>query len=678
MEDLHWSDPSTLELLGMLIEQLSSASVLLLLTFRPEFEPPWSGRSRPLHLTLHPLTRKQTTVMIQQIVGGKPLPAVVLEQLVTKTDGVPLFIEELTKTVLESDLLRESDSVYERTDPLPELAVPATLQDSLMARLDRLGSAKEVAQLGAVLGREFPHELLAAVSPMDEPTLASAVEELAKADLLHRRGLPPRAVYTFKHALVQDTAYQSLLKGTRLEWHARVARALEERFPARVAAAPEVAARHYEEGGLAVQAIPLYLQAGEAATEQSANAEAIGHLRRGIALLEQLPEGIDRDRTELPLRVALGGPLVAAQSYSSPEVAQTYERARELCQNIGEAPELARALYGLATYYTARAQLEPALEVSQQLLGLGERSGEAAVLLVGHLIMGVSLYWRGEPSRSRKHLEQTIALYDPDQHSGLAYVYGQNPDQFSRSIVAWTDWLVGHPDAALHRAEESVERARKDGHPFSLAFALAYGAVVPQLRGEQSEARGWVEEVLSLSEEYAFPLPLGVAKVFHGRAIADPESGDRAIEEVHQGMATLAGARTEVGGPYVLCMLAETQQRAGRLDDALASVEGALAIGVATHQHFWDADLERLRGELLLQKDAGAVEEAESAFRRGLQVAREQKARSLELRLAVRLARLLAGRGRPEEARTLLAPIYDGFTEGFETQDLRDARALLE
>jgi class 3 adenylate cyclase len=399
VEDLHWIDPSTLELLGMLLEQLPTVPALLVLTFRPSFEPPWASRSNLVHLTLDPLTRKQVEAMVEWIAGGKVLPAKVLDHVVIRTDGVPLFVEELTKTVLESDLLRESDRGYERTDPLPELAIPSTLQDSLMARLDRLGPAKEVAQLGAVLGREFPYELLAAVSPLSAESLRGALRGLGNAELLYPRGVPPRAIYTFKHALIQETAYQSLLKSTRQAWHARIAQVLEERFPERVAPEPEGIARHCEQGALLEKAISYYQRAGEQATERSANAEAVGHLTRGIELLRTLPEGPERNERELTLQVALGAPLVASKGWGSREAEQAYERARELCEQIGETPQLFHVIRGLITFYTARAELKTAYDLCGRLLRLAEREEEASPLLVAHQQMAIVLYFRGKPSR---------------------------------------------------------------------------------------------------------------------------------------------------------------------------------------------------------------------------------------------------------------------------------------
>lgn len=372
LEDLHWVDPSTLELLGMLVDQVPTAPVLLLFTFRPGFEAPWASRSHLMQLALHPLTRKQIEAMVEEVAKGKPLPALVREQLVAKTDGVPLFVEELTKSVLESDLLAESDQRYERSDPLPELAIPSTLQDSLRARLDRLGPAKEVAQLGSVLGREFSHELFAAVSAMNSASLERALGELARAELLYQRGAPPRATYTFKHALIQDTAYQSLLEKHRKAHHARVAEVLEKQFPEEGESRPEVLARHCEHAGRIDDAIAYYQRAGERATERSANAEAISQLQRALDLLSTLSEA---DARELELQLALGIPLIAAKGWASAETGRVYKRALELAERIGEGSELVNALGGAVAFHVARSELDIASSLVDRLLELATRLG---------------------------------------------------------------------------------------------------------------------------------------------------------------------------------------------------------------------------------------------------------------------------------------------------------------
>ena len=435
-EDLHWCDPSTVEILGLLLEQSPTAKVLTLLSFRPSFEPPWPARSHVTPLAVNRLSRRQATNMIGGMTRGVPLPDAVVQRIVERADGVPLFVEEVTKMVLESDLVAARDGRYELTRPLTELAIPSTLQDSLMARLDRLDAGKEVAQLGAALGREFPYELLRSVSLQEEARLHAGLAQLVDAELLYQRGTPPAATYTFKHALIQDTAYQSLLKRTRQQLHARIAQVLEERFPERVAAEPEVIARHYDQAGLATQAIAHYQRAGERAAQRSANEEAIGHLRRALDLVGTLAETRERHQRELGLQMAIGAPLAAARGWSHPEYEGTYARARELASQIGESPELPRVLAGMAAAYYVKGDLATAAEVAQQALAAAERTGDAFDLLAAHYQVGLPLLFQGHFSRALQHFEHSIKSYDPSEHGSLAYTVGGDIGVFAHAFAA--------------------------------------------------------------------------------------------------------------------------------------------------------------------------------------------------------------------------------------------------
>ena len=501
-EDLHWYDPSSLEAVGMLIEQVPAAPILLIATFRPEFEPPWPSRARLMHLPLQPLTPKQSEAMARYLTGGKQLPLKVREEIVAKTDGVPLFVEELTKSVLESGLVVESDERFERSDPLPDFAIPPTLRDSLTARLDRLGPAKELAQLASVLGREFAHDVLRMVSPLEPAALDQALGELVGAGLLYQRGIPPLATYIFKHALIQDAAYQSLLKKTRRDHHARIAQVLEERIPERAAIEPEVLARHFEEAGLAARAIAFYERAGQRATERSANAEAIEHLSKGIELLRTLPGGPDRDRRELRLRLALGAPLHSARGQGSAEVEETYARALELCRQVGDPTELFQALSGLQIFYRNQGPVARAIELGEELLDLAERTGETSQLLLAHSALAHSLFPHGDFSKALEHCEQALAVYDPSEHRSLGYVYGLDPGISSLNLSSWALWQLGFPERALQQSEQSIELARESTHLFSIASALVYAAVVHLLRGEPPAAMERAEEAIAISTQH--------------------------------------------------------------------------------------------------------------------------------------------------------------------------------
>ena len=428
MEDLHWVDPSTLELLSLLVDQGPTARILALLTFRPDFSPPWTGRSHLTQVTLPRLPRRQAAEMTGRVAHGKALPPEVVEQVVAKTDGVPLFVEELTKMVLESGLLQEREERYELTGPLPPLAIPATLHDSLMARLDRLATVKGLAQLGATLGREFSYELLQAVSPWDEATLQRGLHQLVEAEFLYQRGLPPQATYLFKHALIQDAAYQSLAAehppAVPSAHCPGVGGALSRD---RARPSPSCWPITTRRRASLAQAIPYWQRAGQRAIERSANLEAIGHLTKGLEVLATLPDTPERTQQELDLQITLGPALMATKGYAAPEVEQVYARARELCQQVGETPQLFPVLWGLWWFYEVRAELQTARELGEQLLSLAQRQQDPALLLEAHRALGQTLFWLGELAPARAHLEQGIALYDPQQHRSLAFHYGQDP-----------------------------------------------------------------------------------------------------------------------------------------------------------------------------------------------------------------------------------------------------------
>ena len=411
MEDLHWSDPSTFEFLSLLLDQVPTTRVYVLCTFRPGFHPPWTLQAHLTLLTLSRLPRHQTALMIERVTGGKPLPVEVHQQLVAKTDGVPLFVEELTKMVLESGWLREADGQYELTGPLPSLAIPTTLHDSLMARLDRQVTAKPVAQLGATIGRQFSYELLQAVSPLDEATLQDALWRLVQAELLYQRGLPPQATYTFKHALIQEVAYQALLKTTRQQYHRQIARTLAERFPDTAATQPELLAHHYTEAGLIEPALPYWQQAGQRAVERSAHVEAISHLTTGLEVLQYLPATPERTQQELTLQLALGAPLLMLKGHTAPEVEHAYSRALEICQQAGDSPQRFAALEGLWAFYNARGMFHISRGLAEQSLVLAQNMCDPLFIHEAHVSLGTTLFSLGEFVAARAHLEQACTFY---------------------------------------------------------------------------------------------------------------------------------------------------------------------------------------------------------------------------------------------------------------------------
>ncbi len=678
MEDLHWVDPTTLELLTLLVDQGPTARILALFTFRPDFRPPWTGRAHLAQVTLPRLPRPQATEMTGRVAHGKALPLEVVAQVVAKTDGVPLFVEELTKMVLESGLLQEREERYELTGPLPPLAIPATLHDSLMARLDRLAAVKGLAQLGATLGREFSYDLLQAVSPWDEGTLRHGLQQLVEAEFLYQQGLPPQATYTFKHALIQDAAYQSLLRSSRQQSHQRIAQVLVAQFPEMAATQPELVAHHYTEAGLLAQALPLWQQAGQRALQRSANLEGIEHLAKGLAILATLPDTLDRLQHELALHVTLGPAFIATKGYASPEVEHTFTWAWALCQRLGEPPQRFPVLYGLWVFYFVGGKHQRARDQAEQFLHLAAHQEDTAPLVVAHRSLGLSLYYMGEGIQARKHFVQSVALYDPQQHRTLAFTYAQDPGVVALMYDALTLWILGYPDQALRRSHEACTRAEDLAHPHTLAHTFAHLAIFHQYRQEREEAHRHAETATRVSREQGFPFWLGVALILQSWARATRPQPAEQIASMHEGMAIYRATDATVWLPYLLTLLAETYGEARQPDTGLRLLDEARTIMDSTQERCYEAEMHRVQGALLLVQAAAQHAQAEICFQHALGIARRQQAKSWELRAAMSLARLWQQQGKRTEAYELLVPVYGWFTEGFDTVDLQEARALLE
>jgi class 3 adenylate cyclase/predicted ATPase len=686
-EDLHWADPSTLELLGLFIDQAPTVPILHLLTFRPEFVPPWPTRSHMTPLTLHRLERPQVEAMIARLTNGKTLPEEVIEHIVSKTDGIPLFIEELTKMLLESTLLREEDNHYALTGPLAAVTIPTTLYDSLMARLDRLPTVREVAQLGAVLGREFAYELLHALTTMDEATLQHGLTQLVDAELLYQRGRPPRARYLFKHALIQDAAYASLLKRTRQQYHQQVAQLLEARFPETVATEPELLAHHYTEAGCHAEAVGYWQRAGARALQRSANVEAIAHAQCGLDLLPMLPDTPQRIQHELDLLTTLGPALMATKGYADPEVGQAYTRARELCQQVGETPEHFLVLYNLWVFYIIRAESQTTMALGEQCFQLAQRVQDETLLLMAHFMLGASWFCLGSPALACTHLEHMIALYDPAQHHVLAYHYGGfDPGIIGLIYYAWTLWLRGYPAQARAHSARALSLAQQLAHPFTLARTLYYDALFYQLHRYVQAVRDQAETAITVATAQRFALIQALGPIMRGWAIAVQEHSAEGLVQIQQGLDMYCSTGAEFQRPHLLALLAEASGLLGQPEGGLAALEEALSLVEQTGERYYEAELHRQRGELLLLRaaksrpaqDSREQHEAEACFQHALDVARQQQAKSLELRAAMSLARLWQRQGKRVEARALLAEVYDWFTEGFDTADLQEAKALLD
>ena len=677
IEDLHWTDPSTLELLNLVLDQTPTASLLVLLTCRPHFQPAWHHRSYLTEITVNRLSRHQIERVAAHVAGGKQLPAQVLDQIVEKTDGVPLFVEEMTKAILESGHLKEVEGHYQLAESLRALTIPATLQDSLMARLDRFVTAKGIAQIGATIGRQFSYGLLQAVAQLDASTLQRELGRLVEAELLYQRGLPPQASYLFKHALIQDTAYQSLLKSTRQQYHQRIAQVLEARFPETAEAQPELVAHHYTEAGLPEKAIPYWHHAGQRAIQRSAHVEAIAHLRHGLELLKTLPETLERTRREVDMLIALGASLLAVKGQAAPEVEQTYHRAQHLCQSLDDPHQLFSVVRGLWNYYFIRAEYQTAHTLGEQLLSFAQQAQEPAMLVAAHRAVGTTLFWRGVVAAAQTHFAQGIARHDPTQHRAYAFLYGEDAGVICHIYAAWALWILGYPDQGLTRSHEAVTLAQQTAHPFSLGFALALAATFHQFRREVRTAQDRAEAAISLATEQGFPFWLAFSASLRGWALAQQGQAQAGIAQIEQGLSASRATGTEIRRPSFLALLAEAYGIMGQPEQGLTVLAEAMTRAETTGDHWYEAELYRLKGELLLQQNSANQAEAETCFQQAMAIAQNQQAKSLELRAATSLARLWQRQGKRQEAYDLLAPVYTWFTEGFDTADLQDAKALL-
>lgn len=674
LEDAHWLDPTSRELFDQIVERLQNLPVLLIATFRPELSPPWIGFPHVTLLTLNRLPQEQVVELVERITEGKALPAEVLGQILARTEGVPLFTEELTKAVLEAGILRNLGDRYALARPLPSLAIPATLHDSLMARLDRLAPVKEVAQIGSCIGREFDHELLAAVVSRPEAELAAALDRLVAAELVFRRGLPPAATYVFKHALVRDAAYESLLKRRRQELHAMIATAIEARFPQLVEAQPELVARHFGEAGLAEKAIPYWLRAGRLSVARSANTEAIAHLRSGLACTQALPPGVSRSHFELSLQLALGGPLIATKGFASSEVEVAYQRAQECSRKLQSETDLLAALRGLGYVYHVRANMRGATGLVEETIALAKRSGDPALLAEADHFAGVISFHIGKFQTARNWLEKAREFRGRD-HSE---VYGINMNVFCRAYISHCDWHLGYPVRSLEIAEESLALARDISHPFSIAQALDYLAMLHQFGRRPDAALETAAEARNICAEYRFDYYGAWSSLVRAWAIAECGQLDEGLAAFDAALEDFRRTNAGLRMSHHLGLLAGLHRKAGKIAAGLRLVDDALAIAHANSESWCNAELHRERGELLLLASGEKPEDhADAEFQAAIEIAVAQGAKLPELRASVARARLHAARGRRQQARDFLTPIYCGFSEGFETRDLMDARMLL-
>jgi class 3 adenylate cyclase/predicted ATPase len=678
VEDLHWVDPTTADFLGVLIDRGPIPHMFAILTARMQFQPVWAAHSHVTSLTLTRLTERQTELMVERIAGGKALPAGVIEQIVARTDGVPLFIEETTKMVLESGLMREDQQRFELIGPLPPLAIPTTLQDSLAARLDRLATVKLVAQLSATLGRAFPYTLLRAVSTLDESELKRELDRLVDAELLYQRGMPPEATYIFKHALLQEAAYQSLLKSTRQQYHERIARVMVEQFSSEAAAHPEFVANHYTEAGTIGEALEWWQRAGQHAVQRASYAEAIIHYRKGLQVLESVPASARRDQMELGLQVELGYALIPLQGWAAPATASAFTRAGELCSQIGETPKLFRALWGLGAFHFVRGDQRKAREVADQCLTLANHAKDVDALIEAHYLSGIVSFVMGEFPEGRADLEECVRLYGPDKRDMHAVLYGQDPKASGLNWLAMGLWALGFPDQGLARAQESVAFVKSMARPFQLARGLAGVGFVRVYRREPEPHDSHLEAAIALCNEQGFAYFRAVVSAFHGTNLVQQGRIEEGIALMRESVATLRKFGSELLFTIVFADLAAAYLSIGRLEQAAAALAEGYACVERNGEHWAEAELYRMEGELLLMREPADRAGAEARFQKAREVARRQRARSYELRATTSLARLWRKQGKSADAAKALDEIYGWFTEGLETPDLKDARELEE
>jgi class 3 adenylate cyclase/tetratricopeptide (TPR) repeat protein len=676
-EDAQWADATSLELLDLTVERVRQLPVLALFTSRPEFEPPWAGLPNVGTLTLGRLERNDVESMVARVTGGRVLPLEVMKQIVAKTDGNPLFVEELTKTVLEAGILVEDAEGYRLDGPLPPLAMPATLQDSLMSRLDRLAPVREIGQIGAAIGRDFSYSLLRAVTGRDETALTHALPQLEQAELVFRRGEPPEAVYSFKHALVRDAAYESLLKSRRQQLHGQIAHALAERFADIVASQPEIAAHHFTEAGLVERAVDYWLKAGQHAARRSANAEALNHLARGLELLPNIADPTLRNKSELLLQTSLGHSLRATKGWSVESVKRAYTRALQLCKENGFDEHTLPAVFGLWTWNFLRAALGEAQALAENLVNTAENADDPVFKVLAYEALGFTSFARGNFPAAHAALERSISMCEDGKAAAYLDLSAQDPRVHVRLYDGMALWLLGYPDQALRVCAEARRYADDSRHPFSEAMARTINLRVHQLRGEAAVVAREVTAAIELCKEHGFVHYLAMAMILGGWASAQQGEFDKGIAEIREGLEKERATDALLLESYTLGLLADAcikSQRYGQAIDFLDQAQSRL--DEESSERFYAAEIYRLLGETYARSHRD-LDRAERYMRKGLEVAREQKAKSLELKVCMSMYDLYELRHDAGKYRSQLGEVYGFFSEGFDTMDLVRARARL-
>jgi predicted ATPase/class 3 adenylate cyclase len=677
VEDAHWIDPTTMDLMTRIIDRIRQMRVLLLITFRPDFKPVWSEYSHVTSLTLNRLPRRQSAELVAAMTGGKVLPPEVQQAILAKTDGVPLYLEALTENVLESGLLTEGNESFTLKGPLKELPIPDSLQALLMERVDRLGPAKDIVQTGAAIGREFTYELLQATVEATDSQLRNALDLFVASGLIFQEGEIPLAKYHFKHALVQEAAYSTLPKKLRRLLHARIAKALERRFAERVQREPELLAYHYEQAGLTGPAVEYWHRAARRDAERSANIEALNHFNKALDLLQDLPQGPERNALELEILLARGVPLLSVKGHASDEVEHNYRRAKDLLQEDSGSVHQFRAIWGLWVFHQVRGQLANARGLAENLLSLANREQRADLLIEAHRILGSTYFFLGRFDEARIHLLAAKSLDDPNQHRLQASRYAQDPGITAGSYLARTLWILGDLEQAETMAREAIGMARELEHPLTRVFTLVYLCWIYSTLRNPNRTLELADEAIAVSTRYSFALGLALATTSQGWALAEngqEEGLGKFINGISAARVTGAGLNIT----FTLALLAEIYLQKKRVDEGLGAIEEAQKLAVTGGELFWQAELLRLKGELLLGQSDQSVQAAEECFREALRIAQDQHATMLELRAATSLARLWKTLNKVDEAKRILNAVYSRFTEGLDSRDLIEAKTVLD
>jgi DNA-binding winged helix-turn-helix (wHTH) protein/predicted ATPase len=678
VEDAHWIDPTSLELLSLTVERVERLPVLLIITARLDFSPSWPAHRHISMMALGRLGQRDGAALAQRIASGKTLPTEVLKEIIDHTDGVPLFIEELTKTVLEGGLLQEADDRYVLTGPMRPLAIPSTLHASLLARLDRLASVKDIAQIGAAIGREFSFRLIAALSAMPKQELEAALAKLVAAELIFQRGVPPDAMYRFKHALVQDAAYASLLRSRRRALHTAIVKELVAGGVSDTDVKPEVLAHHYAEAGMPKEAVRHYLEASQQSVARSALTEAAVILDKALGQVAQLPAGPLRDRSELEVQCARGAVLMALKGAAAAETGKTFTRARDLWDRLDRPRAFLSVARGKWSFLMDRSELFEAQSVAEDLLELSRAHGDTIGLILGYYARGVTHMYRGELLSARSSLEEVIGLYDLAVHAQLFQHAAADPNATDLAALGHVLLLLGYPDQALMRAEAAIRLARQLAHAPTVAHCLVYNARQASILGDEARLAHWVQELRALTQEHGYPHWSALVPIYEGQLQLMRGEARAAVTLMRQGLDAHRVIGATLWSAYFASLLGEALEQDGKSGEALSLLEDHIAAVSDTGALWCAAELHRERGQLLLKGTVPDFAGAQAEFLQAMDIARRQSAKLWELRAAVSLARLWRDQDRNSDAHHLLSPIYAWFTEGFDWADLKVAKLLLD